>query len=235
MKKRENILKRSVDWFNELNGEKQSFILDCLKNNFSVRLSNYLLDEFELENYLILINCIVELIAQTADEDIIIKKLTLAGMEENKARIFYTYSIGFVAQRLDAVVINNVSIESIESCIKFIIEKMLLSREHRSFSLEYVTHICKFQNSDEMLKTLRFLYNMVYLIANRDYSLMTLRSIFEVDFEISKEVCDIFFSQVQEKLPELYQAQLSANLNKLLNKVDQFESIFNQFINKKQI
>lgn len=223
MAKKTNALKESISQFNQFNDEQRMFIRNCIDQSFSVRMSNYLLNPQQLQGYLVLLNNIVELIQQEVDKEKVVKKLIINGLEADDANLFYDFGSRIEKMTADSEIINSMSVNSFKCAINFVIEKMFLSREYSLYSLDYVTNLCDFKNKAEMAKAIGFLYSKIESISTKEISLATLKSIFEVDYLIKGDLQDAFFQCINEKLSDIYQAQLFNQLQRVLCKIDQLE------------
>ncbi|HCJ56145.1 MAG TPA: hypothetical protein DHV55_01210 [Clostridiaceae bacterium] len=122
--------------------------------------------------------------------------------------------------------------DSFDAAVKFIIEKMILYKEYQFMAPMYVSNLCKLQNMDEALKVLRFLYDKIAMISNRDVSRETLRSILEIDYLIPGNLIELFFRRIDTNYSELNQAHLIIRFNTLLNKVERFENFIEEMESK---
>lgn len=216
-------LKESIVWYTELQDDKRNFILNCLKNDYSVRLSNFLFNEQEVQNYLSLIDNIVELVSKIIDKEKTMKKLIAYGMEEKDAKLFFVKCESFVRTKRDVAIVKNMNAKSFKCALDFVINKMCLLEEYRYYSPAYVMNYCSFQNSQEMAKTLRFLYFAVSVISKRSFSLPVFETVLKNDYCIPDELVNIFITSVEKQLSGLKEAQMYFKINEVFKRVEYIE------------
>jgi len=164
---------------------------------------------------------IVKLISEGHEKDIILHKLTVAGMEEEVGNIFFKYCSSILNPLRECQIINSLELDGLKNIMNFIINKMFIYREYMHYPFSTIVTTGNFRNKAEAQKVLRFLHKTVFQVARRDISPDTLKLILLNDYDLSPNSVDIITDLLKSHASELHQAQLFYTIDEVDDKLEE--------------
>ena len=215
MKTGVNNLAQICDWFKSLNIDAQMNILNYINNKSDVLN----ISSEEQHNLNILFDNITTLIIDLDDKQKnIINTLSEHGLEEVFAIEFYNFCKSFAEPYLAAKIINEMTKKNLQTLCSFVINHFILYEDYYEFPFkEFMSQIGLKNDKNKASQSLQFIRSHYFDISNRKYSLSSLQNKLLKNFLISPSKVDIIITQLNDHLPELYQAHLIHQIDKLLN------------------
>ena len=224
MKDNSKKLKKLAKWFNLLNDDKQKYIfVSSIADKKSLGLN-----EKDLENFKELRNTIIDIISEDSDEDKTIEKLLFAGLEENAAKKLFSYCNSIAIPLMDSQVIRKMSLDHVAKATNFVVKNILEYKQYYLYPFKQYVELGGFINSSEANKSLRFLYEQIYDVANRTINPDLLKNRLMNEFELSEETTSVIIDNVKDNLIEIQQGVLFSMIKDITERLDEISLYFNE-------
>lgn len=223
-----SFLKKSIEKFNGLDQTKQNYIIKSIEHGRLVILNNFnnILTLDDISIFKEIKNCIVKTITEVGEKNLVIKKIKLAGLEEKYSLIFYEYCNNLVRPIADSNIIKMIDNNDLKEIIDFIIQKMFFYQDYKEYYPEYLINKTNFNNRAQIIKVLRFLYHIIFMVSSRQNSPEVVKARMLEELEFPEERLDIIFSSIKENINELHHAYLIMEFDSISSKISKIESFF---------
>jgi len=204
-----------IKWFNKLEDKQKD---DLMKH---INSKAFLPEKETFNSFKALRNEIVNLITTGQEEDIILQKLTVGGMEEKTGNIFFKYCSSMLNPLRECQIINSLELDGLKNVMDFIIHKMFIYREYGHYPFDTVVKAGNFRNQTEAQKVLRFLHKTIFQVARRDISPDTFKLILLNDYDLSPDSVEIITDLLKTNAYELHQAQLFYIIDEVQDRLEE--------------
>lgn len=225
-------LKAIINEYSSITEEKRKFIQKCLKKDISVELNNLInMAPEEIDIFKQLRSTVIDEIAKDPTEKKIIRKLTLAGLDQQFASILFGHCNRNAKLFLDAQLIKAIDLYSFEKAVDFTVNKISIYQDYLHYFVDYLVEYTNLNDSKQALDITKFLYHHILEVSSRVTSPELLKLKLEYEYDLPPEYSQILYTYIVENIVELQQAFLLSQINDAVDRVTKF----NNFIDKLEV